>query len=292
MAVAAGALAAAAVWLFLAGLDSLRRGDDALVRGVWLRARDEARRQAVRARGWRGALVGLGRGAGDLVSPAARSQLAKRLVQAGREESAEEFLAWRVALAAAGFALGLVLWLPGLPGVVAPALAAMGWAWPGVGLDRQVVARQREIRRTLPLLTDLLSAAVGAGMELGPALARIAARLPGPLGVELQRAWREMAAGRTRVEALEDMAERTGVEEVEQLVASLRTAEQYGVPVAQALAEHGREASARMRARAEERAQTAGSRMLLPLVLCVFLPFVALLFLPVMWQAGRLLLVR
>lgn len=287
MAAAAGALAMAAVWCALVGLDLLLRGEGAAVRRLRLRAEDEARRGLARAsRGrWRRLATPLA----ELASPAARSLLARRLQQAGRAESPEEFLALRLALAAAGFAGGLLVWPLGVPPAAALLLAGLGWAWPALGLDRQVAARQRAIRRELPLLTDLLSSAVAAGMELTPALARIAARLPGPLGAELRRAWREMAAGRARIEALEDMAERTGVEELEHLVASLRTADRYGVPVARALAEHGKEAAARMRARAEERAQTAGARMLLPLMLCVFLPFIILLLTPAFWQAGRLL---
>ena len=98
--------------------------------------------------------------------------------------------------------------------VVVLAFGAVGWMLPGTWLKGRVKRRQKETIRSLPDALDLVTTCVGAGLGLDAALARVAEKSTGPLADELSRMLREVAMGKLRREALTEMADRLGVEEL------------------------------------------------------------------------------
>lgn len=275
MAVAVAWATGLSVVLTLVGFDLLRSDR----RSMLLRLASEVATAA--NGGKRGAWIrGVGHTVASWVSPASRERVADRLVWAGEPMTPEEFLGVRAVLAAALLVIGLTLRSTGTPTVIALALGAVGYLAPQAWLTRRVEARQREVRRAEPLLSDLLATALAAGMELNPALERIIPYIGGPLGEELSRAWRQILTGMPRAAALQGVAKRTGVDTIESLVRTIITAEQYGTPVAKAIREHAQSVRQMRRHRAEAQARAATSKMLWVTIVFLFVPLMLLLFLP------------
>ncbi len=150
------------------------------------------------------------------------------------------------------------------------ALGVLGFMLPNFWLSTRVSARQREILRALPDALDMMSICVNAGQGLQGAMQTVCEHWDNPLVDEFNRVLAEIRLGRGVMEALESMAERTGVKEVISFVLSLSMAHQLGVSIAKVLpiqAEHMRIAR---RQKAEEMAREAAIKMLFPLVFLIF----------------------
>lgn len=192
------------------------------------------------------------------------------------------FQAVRYGLAAlfaiAGLAVGLLLPLQ-LPTVVsAPVtglvLAVVGYFLPLLWLNQRIAARRRQIQRSLAEATDLLTLVVESGMSLDEGLLSITERFHNALGDEIGKVLREIRLGRPRMGALEHMAEACGVADLHHLVESIVQSDQMGVPIARLLRVQATEMRRRQRQTAQERAAQASSRMVFPMVGCIF---------PVLW---------
>jgi tight adherence protein C len=181
-------------------------------------------------------------------------------------------------LAIAGLATGLLLPLPIPVIVVAPlagALAAvLGYMLPSLWLEQRIAARRHEIQRSLAEATDLLTLVVESGMSLDEGMLSITERFHNALGDEIGKVLREIRLGRPRMSALEHMAETTGVPDLHHLVESIVQSDQMGVPIARLLRVQATEMRRRQRQTAQERAAQASSRMVFPMVGCIF---------PVLW---------
>jgi tight adherence protein C len=150
------------------------------------------------------------------------------------------------------------------------ALGVLGFMLPNFWLSTRVSARQREILRALPDALDMMSICVNAGQGLQGAMQTVCEHWDNPLVDEFNRVLAEIRLGRGVMEALESMAERTGVKEVISFVLSLSMAHKLGVSIAKVLpiqAEHMRIAR---RQKAEEMAREAAIKMLFPLVFLIF----------------------
>jgi tight adherence protein C len=130
--------------------------------------------------------------------------------------------------------------------------------------------RQKQIFKSLPDAMDLVTTSVEAGLGLDAALAKIADKSDTPLSMEIGRALREMALGRARRDALQDMADRTQVPELQTFVGALIQAEQMGVSLAQVLRVQSDQLRVRRRQKAQEQAMQAPVKMVFPLVFGVF----------------------
>jgi tight adherence protein C len=192
------------------------------------------------------------------------------------------FQAVRYSLAAlmaiAGLGLAVLVALP-LPLVlVAPvagiAFAVVGYFLPVLWLEQQISARRHQIQRSLAEATDLLTLVVESGMSLDEGMLSITERFHNALGDEIGKVLREIRLGRPRMSALEHMAETTGVPELHHLVESIVQSDQMGVPIARLLRVQAMEMRRRQRQTAQERAAQASSRMVFPMVGCIF---------PVLW---------
>ncbi|GBD13425.1 hypothetical protein HRbin24_01453 [bacterium HR24] len=163
-------------------------------------------------------------------------------------------------LASGSFSGGLVLPLL--------LLGATGVALPYVWLEMRVRRRQNIIWKSLPDAFDLITTMVEAGLGLDSALARVAEKVPGPFAAELRTAIREVALGKPRRQALMDMAERTGVDDLTTFVNAIVQAEQMGVSVGQVLRVQSEQMRIRRRQRAEQSARRAAILLIFPIIFC------------------------
>ena len=141
---------------------------------------------------------------------------------------------------------------------------------PDYMLGGKVKTRQTAIRKLLPDTLDLLVVSAEAGMGLDGALAEVVQRKEGPLVDEFERALVEIRLGRRRREAWQDMADRAQVEELSALVAALYQAEELGVSIAKALRAHSDALRSKRSMRIREQAAVLGTKMLFPLIFCIF----------------------
>jgi tight adherence protein C len=144
---------------------------------------------------------------------------------------------------------------------------------PGLVLARMAKRRQHRIRLGLPDVLDLLVVSVEAGLGLDQAIQRVGEELAfahKDLSDELRLINLELRAGKARSEALHNLGERTGVDEVISLVAMLAQTDKFGTSVAQSLRVHSETTRTKRRQRAEEAAAKTGVKMVFPLVFCIF----------------------
>jgi tight adherence protein C len=208
-------------------------------------------------------------------SPKDLGKIQLRLVQAGHRnpEAVPVFLAIRVGFAIAVFTLFMtpVLGKPNM--MTALSGAAFGYVLPGILLARKARRRQHRIRLALADALDLLVVSVEAGLGLDQALARVGQELAfayPDLSSELRLVNLELLAGKGRSEALRNLADRTGVDDLSSLVAMLVQTDKFGTSVAHSLRVFSETLRTKRRQRAEEAAAKTGVKMVFPLVVCIF----------------------
>ncbi len=151
-------------------------------------------------------------------------------------------------------------------------LTAFGFFIPRFLLKRKLKERQRRIRLGLPDGLDLTVICVEAGLSLDQAMMRVGQDLSTAhpeLSAEFHLFDLETRAGKPRVEALRNLAERTGVDDIRSLVGTLIQTDRFGTSVAQALRVHSESLRTERRQRAEEQAAKTTVKMIIPLVLFV-----------------------
>jgi len=149
----------------------------------------------------------------------------------------------------------------------------IGFLLPDFVLRSKIRKRQEEITDSLPDGLDLLVVCVEAGLGMNAAFVKITEefRLSSPaLSEEFDVVNREMVAGKPRQEALRALSERTGVEDVQSLVAMLIQTEKLGTSLAQSLRVHSDSLRMRRRQKAEEAAAKTTIKLIFPLVFLMF----------------------
>lgn len=263
---------------FLAGYFALRRtgiGVDRLVPMAAASATGTIARFQPGSEGyWQRVMERLGRRVGS--TDARRAGLRHKLIMAGFQDprAVMVLVGAKVALAAGA---GVSYMLYGLlvqrvvPNVllVTAILAVVGFFLPDFWLRNRIKERQRAIVNFLPDLLDMLMVCVEAGMGFDAAVARVVEQpqyAKSPLHREFQRMSLEMRAGRPRMEALRDLGERTGVQEVKSVVSAFIQTDRLGTPLGKTLRVHAESARVQRRHRAEERAYLAPVKMIFPTV--------------------------
>lgn len=150
------------------------------------------------------------------------------------------------------------------------AMTAVGIYGPRLWLLGKIRRRQKEIWRSLPDAFDLIMASVEAGLGIDAAFQRVVEKLEGPFAEELGRALREISMGRSRREALMDMVERTGVDELRSLINAIVQAEVMGISIGSVIRVQTGVIRTKRRQRAEEQAFKAPIKMVFPLVFFIF----------------------
>lgn len=157
--------------------------------------------------------------------------------------------------------------------VVLMIAAVVGWMLPETWLLWRVKARQKRLRLALPDGLDLLVICVEIGLGLDQSIMKVAQEMHvvhPELSDELNLVNLEMRVGKTRADALRDLAQRTGSEEIKTLVAMLIQTERFGTSIAQSLRVHSDELRTRRRQRAEELSAKTSVKMVGPLVFFIF----------------------
>lgn len=208
-------------------------------------------------------------------SPSEMGKLRLRLVRAGYrgDEALPVFFGIRLAVAFGAFALFAtpVLMRPNVS--LAIGACGLGYVLPGIVLARIMKRRQHRITLALPDALDLMVVSVEAGLGLDQAMQRVGDELDfahPELSNELRLVNLELRAGKARVEALHNLAERTGVDDVASLVAMLIQTDRFGTSIAKSLRVHSETLRTKRRQRAEEAAAKTGVKMVFPLVFCIF----------------------
>jgi tight adherence protein C len=221
-------------------------------------------------------------------------KLSQTLLQAGfrKASAAQIFQVIRIGAGVVGIILGIVasavLHRSGTEVLVlAIAGMAVGLFLPSYYLGKRARNRQNAIARQLSDVLDLLVVCVEAGLGLYEAIKIVgneAERQKQEIGTELGMVAGEISAGASLGQALKSLADRTAVEDIKPLAATLIQSEQLGAQIAPALNASSDALRTRRRLRAEEAAQKASIKILFPLVLFVLPAMIAVIIGPAMIQ--------
>lgn len=168
--------------------------------------------------------------------------------------------------------------------------ALIGVYLPNAALSIKVRSRQTEIFENFPDAADLMLVCVEAGLGLDAALTRVTEEIKRKslvLAEELHLTNLEMRAGASRETALRNLAMRTGVEETLTFATMLTQADRFGTSLGESLRVFSDELRHKRQMRAEERAAKIPTKMLLPLVLCIFPSVIAVILGPAVIQITR-----
>jgi tight adherence protein C len=212
--------------------------------------------------------IGRGREGADL------SRLRSRLLHAGyRKPSAPKiYYGVRISFALGAPALAALLpqvWaLPSYMQIgVLILLSALFYVLPSIVLDNRIKARQHAIALALPDALDLMVVCVEAGFGINQSLAQVADEFESKcpiVAAEFSLVVLETRAGKSTTEALRTLADRTGVSDISSLVALLVQTERFGTSLSNALRVHADAMRIIRMQRAEERAQKATLKLILP----------------------------
>lgn len=159
----------------------------------------------------------------------------------------------------------MLLWL---------AVAALAGCYlPNLVLRLMIRSRRREIFENFPDAADLMLVCVEAGLGLDAGLAKVTEEIQvksAALAQELHWTNLEMRAGATREQSLRNLALRTGVEEIGTFATMLTQADRFGTSIGESLRVFSEDLRHKRHVRAEEQAAKVPTKMLLPLVLCIF----------------------
>ena len=178
-------------------------------------------------------------------------------------------------LLAGGVAAGLALMtVPGLKPVLGVAFTILfgfvGWVYPPTELDRYVQWRQTEITKSLPFAIDLIGSAMRSGLEFGAAMRYYEGlKMPGPLTEEFGKVLQQIELGKTRTEAISDMARRVQVESFTSFAGVVAYGAEIGASISETLRVHGEELRRARFHLAERKAARAPSLMILPMAVFI-----------------------
>jgi tight adherence protein C len=200
-------------------------------------------------------------------------KLKARMAAAGmhRNASLDIFFAAQFLVPLSGAVAGSLMGSNTLYCVVA--FGVVGYLIPDLWLTRKTASRRKRIRRSIPDALDLMVICVDAGLGLDQALLRIGDELAvshPDIHEEFLHVNREQRAGRPRIEAWQNLADRTEIEEFTSFVSMLTQTDRFGTPIAKALTRFSEDIRTKRKQHAEEAASKTKIKIIFPLVLCIF----------------------
>lgn len=206
------------------------------------------------------------------------------LTHAGYRSASAVQMYWAVRLLSPLLLMGITLLaLPLIPNMslimgICLVLAALGVGWlvPGIYVDKRKKARMTRLLVAFPDSLDLMVVCVESGLALPQAIERVADEMSvsqPELALELALVNSEVRAGIPSTEALKHLAERTGLEDIRGLVALLAQSIRFGTSVGATLRIYAEEFRDRRTQLAEEMAAKIGTKLIFPLVLCLWPSF-------------------
>jgi tight adherence protein C len=152
--------------------------------------------------------------------------------------------------------------------LVAPLIGGfLGYYFPNLWLNRKIRARQKEIQLALADALDLMVISVEAGLGFDAAMAKVAEKWDNALSREFARVLIENRLGKSRPDALRDMAARIDLADVTNFVSAIIQADQLGVSIARILTIQAEQMRIKRRQRAEKLAHEAPVKMVIPMVI-------------------------
>ena len=206
----------------------------------------------------------------------ARQQIAHNLMVAGRPGgmSAGDFIAMRYVLTALlcclGILAGVLFHNPITLALMAAVGAAVGLYGPVFWLRMKLNSRRTDIQAALPDVLDVLVVCVEAGLTFEAAMEKVVEKFDHALAEEFGRVMQEVRLGRPRLEALNDMGERNGVDELNNFVQAIIQSEQLGSGISRILRIQADEIRTKRLITAQERGARASLKMLIPMLACIF----------------------
>lgn len=171
--------------------------------------------------------------------------------------------------------------------------ALIGCYLPNLLLNWKIRARHREVFESFPDAADLMLVCIEAGLGLDAALSKVSdeiRRKSVALAEELHLTNLEMRAGATREKSLRNLALRTGVEEIGTFATMLTQADKFGTSIGDSMRVFSDELRQKRQMRAEESAAKVPTKMLLPLVICIFPSIIMVIMGPAAIQVIRTIL--
>ena len=180
-------------------------------------------------------------------------------------------------------------WPLGQTILVVTIFTVLGFFFPQLWLQGRINARQKDIRKAMPDALDLLTICVEAGLGFEAAMSKVSEKWETQLSIALLRAIREIQLGKTRRDAMRDMADRIGLPEMTSFVAAVIQSEILGVSLSRVLRIQSDQMRVKRRQRAEEQAHQAPIKMIVPLALLIFPSIFIILLGPAAIQISRTL---
>lgn len=207
------------------------------------------------------------------VAPASILQrMDDELVKAGRpwNMTASQFMMMRLFLGL-GLPILLIIMMGSKTNLLfVVGIFGIGLILPRFYLKRAVKQRQYLINRELPNALDLLTVSVEAGLGFDGAILKLVEKTKGPLTQEFRRMLQEIRIGKSRRDALRELSDRAGTEDLQTFVAALIQADQLGVSIGRVLRIQSQQMRLKRRQQAEERAMKAPVKMLIPMIIFIF----------------------
>ncbi|MDD2485426.1 MAG: type II secretion system F family protein [bacterium] len=206
-----------------------------------------------------------------------KDRIRKRLAMAGNPHNlhSEEFLAIKL-ITFVSLPLGVLLFChivgfkSQLTMLFTMVFFVLGFLLPDSYINQAIKLRQKQIQNTLPYFLDLMVVGMEAGLGFDAAVNRVIQKSRGPLSDEFNRALQEIRIGKHRREAMRDIANRAGVDDLSTFLAAIIQADELGISIGNVLRVQAQQFRVKRRQRAEEAAMKLPVKMLFPLVFCIF----------------------
>ncbi len=225
------------------------------------------------------------------------SALNQKIMMAGANEkiAPRELLVIKY-LASAGTAF--LLWMLGglfAKSIIQSALMGviglgLGWILPEYFINKKAQARKTELEKGLPDVLDLLTVSVEAGLGFDGAMMKVVEKTKSVLSEEFRTALQEVKMGKPRAEALRDMSNRTGADDLSTFTGSVILADQLGISIGNILRLQSEQIRQKRRQRAEEMALKAPVKILIPLIMFIFPAIFVVLLGPAIIQIAEVFL--